>query len=67
MIFRKEVYFTRNMEDYNRAKAALMDDGIEYTSKSNSMTNPGRFHGTPICLLKEKMKKRQSRRFAVQR
>lgn len=22
MIFRKEVYFTRDMEDYNRAKAA---------------------------------------------
>ena len=48
MIFRKEVYFTRNMEDYNRAKAALMDHGIEYTTKSNPMTNPGRYHGTPF-------------------
>lgn len=25
MIFRKEAYFTRDMEDYNRAKAALVD------------------------------------------
>lgn len=48
MIFRKEVYFTRNMEDYNRAKAALVDHGIEYTSKSNPMTNPGRSHGMPF-------------------
>lgn len=48
MIFKKEVYFTRNMEDYNCAKAALVDHGIEYTSKSNPMTNPGRYHGTPF-------------------
>ena len=48
MIFRKEVYFTRDMGDYNRAKAALVDHGIEYTSKSNPMTNPGRSHGMPF-------------------
>ena len=78
MIFRKEVYFTRDMEKYNRAKAALADHGIEYTSKSNPMTNPGRYHGTPFinasaayeyhlfCLLQEKKKKRRSRCFAAQ-
>ena len=48
MIFKKEVYFTRDMGEYNRAKAALVDHGIEYTSKSNPMTNPGRYHGTPF-------------------
>ena len=64
------------MGEYNRAKAALADHGIEYTSKSNPMTNPGRYHGTPllmrqrhmsiICLLQEKTKKRRSRCFAAQ-
>ena len=54
MIFRKEVYFTRDMEKYNRAKAALADHGIEYTSKSNPMTNPGRYHGTPFINASER-------------
>ena len=48
MIFRKEVYLTRDMDEYNRAKDVLADQGIEYTSKSNPMTNPGRYHGTPF-------------------
>ncbi len=48
MIFRKEVYLTRDINEYNRAKDVLADKGIEYTSKSNPMTNPGRFHGTPF-------------------
>ena len=48
MIFRKEVYLTRDMNEYNRAKDVLADNGIEYTSGSNPMTNPGRYHGTPF-------------------
>ena len=48
MIFKKEVYLTRDMNEYNRAKDVLVNKGIEYISKSNPMTNPGRSHGTPF-------------------
>ncbi|HIX64172.1 MAG TPA: hypothetical protein H9852_07060 [Candidatus Mediterraneibacter colneyensis] len=48
MIFRKEVYVTRDMDAYNRARNVLEDNGIRYTSKSGPVTNPGRHHGVPF-------------------
>ncbi|HJA12978.1 MAG TPA: hypothetical protein H9799_08555 [Candidatus Mediterraneibacter merdipullorum] len=48
MIFRKEIYFTRDMDEFYRAKNALDDAHIRYTWKSNPMTNPGRQHGVPF-------------------
>lgn len=48
MIFRKEVYLTRDMNEFERAKNILADQQIEYSWKSNPITNPGRSHGVPF-------------------
>lgn len=45
---RREVCVTRRFEYLNRVLGALTENNIEYTVKTNSMTNPGRTHGTPF-------------------
>lgn len=46
MFFKKEIFITRDMAKCSFVKSELAKNGIEYTVKTNSMTNPGRNHGT---------------------
>ena len=34
-------------DEYQRTKSLLADHQIEYTTRSNPVTNPGRYHGVP--------------------
>lgn len=36
------------MAKCSRVKSELAKNGVKYTVKTNSMTNPGRSHGTPF-------------------
>ena len=48
MMFRKEVYLTRDLNEFERAQNVLADQQIDCTWKSNPITNPGRSHGVPF-------------------
>lgn len=45
---RKEICVTRSFEYLNRVLGVLTEKNIEYTVKTNTITNPGRMHGTPF-------------------
>ena len=38
---------TWDLNEYQRTKGLLADHQIEYTTRSNPITNPGRYHGVP--------------------
>ena len=44
---RREITVTRDMNEINRITGCLVSSNIEYTTRTNSMTNPGRSHGIP--------------------
>ena len=44
---RREVTVTRDMNEINRITGCLVSSNIGYTTRTNSMTNPGRSHGIP--------------------
>lgn len=48
MLFKKELYITRDMKQYNEITSILSQNGIKYTTITNSPTNPGRYHGVPL-------------------
>ena len=45
---RKEIRVTRSFEYLNRVLGVLTEKNIEYTVKTNTITNSGRMHGTPF-------------------
>ena len=45
MFFKREVLLTWDLNEYQRTKSLLADHQIEYTTRSNPVTNPGRYHG----------------------
>ena len=45
---RKEICVTRSFEYLNRVLGVLTEKNIEYTVKTNTMTNPERMHCTPF-------------------
>lgn len=47
MFFKREVLLTWDLNEFQRAKALLVDHQIEYTTRSNPVTNQGRYHGVP--------------------
>ena len=47
MFNRREIIVTRDMNELNRATGCLINNNIEYVTRTNSMTNPGRSHGIP--------------------
>lgn len=48
MLLKKEILITRDMVKCNRVKSELAKNGIDYITKTNSMTNPGRNHAAPF-------------------
>jgi len=44
---RREISVTRDMMEMNRITGYLVSNNIEYSTRTNSMTNPGRGHGIP--------------------
>ena len=44
---RKEVYLTRDLNSMNAVHDILSKHGIDYITRTNSITNLGRHHGTP--------------------
>ncbi len=49
MLFKKEIRTTRNLEELNKIRDTLSQNGIETSVVTNAPTNPGRHHGVP-CL-----------------
>ena len=47
MFLKREVLITWDLNEYQRTKGLLADHQIEYTTRSNPITNPGRYHGVP--------------------
>ena len=48
ILSRKEICVTRNFEYLNRVRGILTENNIEYTVKTNTITNPGRMYGVPF-------------------
>ena len=44
---RREITVTRDINEINRITGCLVSSNIGYTTRTNSMTNPGRSHGIP--------------------
>ena len=47
MLFKKEIRTTRNLEELNKIRDTLSQNGIETSVVTNAPTNPGRHHGVP--------------------
>lgn len=45
---RRELYITRRLPDLNRVLECLSTNSIQYMTKTNTITNPGRSHGVPF-------------------
>ena len=44
---RRGIFLTRRSDELSKVTSSLMEDSIEYTTRTNSITNPGRYHGIP--------------------
>lgn len=44
---RREIFYARNMDDLYKACGKLSSGGVKYATKTNSILNSGRYHGTP--------------------
>ena len=48
IIFGKVICTTHDMKLYNDIQTALSKNGIKYTTRINSPTNPARYRGVPL-------------------
>ena len=48
MLFKKELFITRDMKQYNNIVSVLSKNGIKYITVMNSPTNPSRYRGVPL-------------------
>ena len=48
MLGKKEVFITRDFNRYDMVRKMLSNAGIESFVRTNSIGNPGRYHGVPF-------------------
>ncbi len=48
MLFKKELFITRNMKYYAEVTERLTANGIKYSFGLNSPFHTGRYHGAPL-------------------